>query len=36
MPKISPLAEKKVSAGAFDIWHKANQMQQRGIDVIRL
>ena len=36
MPKISPLAEKKVSGGAFDIWYKANQMAAKGVDVIRL
>lgn len=36
MPKISPLAEKKVSAGAFEIWAKAEALEQQGKDIIRL
>ena len=36
MPKITLMAEKKVSAGAFDIWYKAEQLVAQGKDIIRL
>ncbi len=36
MPKITPMAEKKVSAGAFEIWYKAEQLVAQGQDIIRL
>ncbi|MEM8860846.1 MAG: pyridoxal phosphate-dependent aminotransferase, partial [Chloroflexota bacterium] len=36
MPRPSPLAQVKVSGGAFDIWAKAEALVNQGRDVIRL